>query len=369
MKLSEILEIKKRIEFNLTEPETLIKLIEDAKNKGDKVRKDIRRLRQVSSKILGALMDQDFILTEDLLQNVEIEKTAVGIDGSFQLVGGTGGTWYAPISVARVVFENGIKSKPHVDVFWAGIEEIKESDEHLPKVYAELMMLSGETKCLLNWGTKRKESIVFIDGAIVDPPDIRKCGKDYIKDRCEAITKCLETSNLIGCVKRPRDRFFIEFLTKTLDNSSKYLGEFPNDLYLMAHIFARVRANGYSGTLFTKWIDVSEVNPTYKLYKEHGVYVITSFFQKDVRSKILRVDIPIEYSPSENEKTTEYIFKKCIKAVDFWTYPGQDYPIPIYLAHNKCNIREGCAEVLYEEIMTRSRILNPEDHHILEWLR
>lgn len=369
MKLSEILEIKKRIEFNLTEPETLVKLIEDAKNKGDKVRKEINRLRQVSSKILNALVDRNFILTEDSLEGIEVEKTVVGIDGSHQLVGGTGGIWYAPISVARVIFENGTHSKPHLDVFWAGIEEIKESDEHLPKIKAELMMLSGETKCILNWGVRRRKSIVFIDGPVVDPPDIRRCGEDYIKDRCEAIKKCLETSNLVGCVKRPRDRFFIEFLTKLIDDSSKYLKEFINDLYLIAHVFARVRANGYDRVLFTKWIDLSEVNPTFKHYKECGVHVIASFFQKDVRSKIMRIDIAINYPPSEDVRTTEVIFKKCIKAVDYWTYPGQDYPMPIYLAHNKCNIREGCAEVLYEEIMTRSRVLNYEDHHIFEWLR
>jgi hypothetical protein len=370
MKYSEIIEIKKRIEFNLTEPEVLIKLIEDAKNKGEKVRRDITRLRQISSKLLEELMNQSFILTENMLQNISLREITVGIDGSFQLVGGTGGTWYAPISVTRVIFENGIESKPEVDIFWAGIEEIRESDEHPPKVCAELMMLSGETKALLNWGVKRKEATIFIDGAIVDPPDIRKCGEDYIKYRCEALLKCLEGSDIIGCVKRPRDRFFIEYLLNKLSEPHRgYLSQFPNDLYIIAHIFSRFRVNGYNGILFTKWIDVSEINSTYRIYKESGIHVITSFFQKNAQSKILRIDIPLNYSPSGKEISAEMVFQKCIKAVDYWTYPGQDYPIPIYLAHNKCNIREGCAEVLYEEIMTRSRLLNPEDHHILEWVK
>ncbi|MHA1331036.1 MAG: hypothetical protein ACTSR2_08165, partial [Candidatus Hodarchaeales archaeon] len=43
----------------------------------------------------------------------------------------------------------------------------------------------------------------------------------------------------------------------------------------------------------------------------------------------------------------------------FW-YIGHHYPLPVFLAQNKCNIRTGAAEVLYEEIMTRGGKTDPQ---------
>jgi hypothetical protein len=89
--------------------------------------------------------------------------------------------WYTPLSVARIIFENGFGTQPIVDIFWAGIEEIEEAEEWYPNKVASVMMLSGETKAILNWGTSNKEAYVFIDGPIVDPPTISYGGKEYIK--------------------------------------------------------------------------------------------------------------------------------------------------------------------------------------------
>jgi hypothetical protein len=37
-----------------------------------------------------------------------------------------------------------------------------------------------------------------------------------------------------------------------------------------------------------------------------------------------------------------------------WILPGMDEPLPIILAHNKCNVRRGTAETIYYEIMAKA---------------
>jgi hypothetical protein len=371
MKYQEIIELKKRIDFNLTEPEVLVKLVNDARSKGEKVRDDMKILREMSFKIADVLERRGFLLKKEVLDKVELfEKRAIGIDGSFQLVGGAGGKWYAPISVARVIFENGFGDQPRVDIFWAGIEEINETEGVEPRSDASLMMLAAESKAIFNWGTQGKKSFVFVDGPIVDPPS--KSPEDYIKDRCEGIKKCLEKSIIIGCVKRSRDKFYIRYLenllSNTMPNIKDCLNRFLTDQHLMLYIFTHVRSKGYNGPIFTKWINISSVNENYDLYKKHGVYIVCLFFQKNKASPVLRLDIPLLNPPENNPKIDEIVLQ-AVKATDMWTYPGQDYPLPVVLAHEKCNIREGCAQVLYEEIITKSRTTDPYDQLVLMQLR
>lgn len=365
MKYKEILEIKKRIDFNLTEPETLIKLVKDAQSKGEKAQKDMDRLRRITSGLTDLFEKRKLLLNGDVLDSIELSyKTTVGIDGSFQLVGGVGGKWYAPISIARVIFPDGLGSKPKVDIFWAGIEEIQERSFE-PMREASIKMLTGESKAILNWGISNKEAIVFIDGPIVDPP---WCGNiDYIKFRCDAIKKCSRKSLIIGCVKRSRDKFYIDELMVSKEFKNRKLSDFPSDQHLMAYIFANLRHRGYYGPIFTRWIDISNTE-IYKLYKQNGVYVLCLFFQKSASSPVLRLDVPF-LSVSGKKKSIDRKMLEAVKAASEWTYPGQDYPLPVFLAHEKCNIREGCAEVLYEEIITKSKSVDPLNQIISLQLR
>ncbi|MEM3905780.1 MAG: hypothetical protein QXZ17_02760 [Nitrososphaerota archaeon] len=375
MKYKDIVELKKRMEFKMTEPETLVKLVTDAQNKGENVRRDMERLRNIASKLTKIFTENGLIFTETALKDLKLKyKRAVGIDGSFQLVGGAGGKWYVPLSIARIIFDNGLGTQPRVDVFWASIEELDEVEEYNPNRSATMMMLAFETEAIFNWGTLNKEAYVFIDGPIVDPPVIGYEDKDYIKTRCNAIKKCLETSIVVGCVKRSRDKFYINHLRSLTSEGieKEYPTQFPSDQYLIAHIFSQIRSKGYYGPLFTRWIDISSTpisNDTYEAYKEEEVHIVCLFFQKDVRSQVLRIDIPFLQPPSEDVAKVDAEVMHIVKAVNEWTYPGQDYPVPVFLAHNKCNIREGCAEILYEEIMTRSRTTDQSDQIILSWLR
>jgi len=372
MKYEELIELKKRIDFNLTEPEVLVKLIESARQRGEEVKGSLARFRQLSMKIANFLYEKGFIIKEDALKDIELfEKRAIGIDGSFQVVGGTGGIWYAPISVARVLFDNGLHSKSKVDVYWADIEVIIEKGESNPEKDASQKMLVAETKAIFNWCTRDESSFIFIDGPVVDPPF--GSSEDYIKFRCEAIKKCLDKSIMIGCVKRSRDKFFIEHIkaqfTDIEQDVRNALDDFLTDQHIMLFVFAHIRRKEqYNGPLFTKWIDLSSVNDIYKAYKECGVHIISLFFQKSLASPVLRLDIPL-LDPSDKDHKVQEIVLQAVKAVNSWIYPGQEYPLPVMLAHEKCKIREGCAQVLYEEIITKGYVTGELEQLVLSQIR
>lgn len=369
MKSEELKELKKRIEFNLTEPETLVKLVEESQRKGEKVQKENKRLRELSQKIAGQFKEKEIIFREDKLPgNYEpLKICSVGIDGSFVVVGGVGGKWYAPFSIARILFEKGIESQPIVDIYSAGIEEIDEQKTPSVSSEAALRMMVGESKAIDNWGSKNIESLVFIDGPIVDPPSPQS--KGYVEDRCKGLKKCLEKSLIIACVKRSRDSFFKEYFKEELGIENGWLKDFPSDQHLFAYLFTNYRFNNnYNKALFTRPLDISNHN-LYDKYRENGVYVITLFFQKDIGSKILRLDVPFLQPINDLKDGLENTIYKAVKAVNEWQYPDQYIPLPVQLAHEKCMIREGAAEVLYEEVLTKSRSADTIDQITMIQLR
>jgi hypothetical protein len=227
-------------------------------------------------------------------------------------------------------------------------------------------MLLGETKAIDNWGSKNISSIVFIDGPIVDPPTYND--KEYIEDRCKAIKKCLQNNSLvIGCVKRSRDSFFIREFEKILGLANDELRkEFLGDQQLFAYFFTIFRfENNYNAVLFSKCIDISDYE-IYKTYRENDLYVYSVFYQKNIDSKILRIDIAVS---KENLPNANDLALKGVKAASCWQYPKQGTPLPIELAHEKSKIREGTAEILYEEILTKSRSASIEDQITMLQLR
>ena len=109
MKYEELRELKKRMEFNLTESQTLIKLVEETKQKGEKVQKENKRLRELTEKITNQLNESEVFFGDNDLPNHydPLKICSVGIDGSFYLVGGVGGKWYSFYSqYLRILFGN-----------------------------------------------------------------------------------------------------------------------------------------------------------------------------------------------------------------------------------------------------------------------
>jgi hypothetical protein len=366
MNYEELREHLKKIDFDKTEPETLIKLIQSAEIKGDETRKELAQLNKLTEKIVDELLPKNFFLFHDYNEEL-VEKFAVGIDGSFQLAGGIGGKWYLFLSNALIVFKDGVKSDPQTTI-WADILTLNEIDN--PKVGSEatVKMLSGESKSILFWGSKKIPSVLFIDGPVIDPPFPFHNDESYINYRCEAIRAC-EKSIIVACVKRIRDRFFIDYIKNTFSISA--VQDFPTDQHLMIMLFTKLRQKQDVNSIFTKWLDVTDYYTNqipYKKYRENGIHIISFFYEKDLKSSILRIDIPIPFLPSTNIEFVDNLVVKIVNCLDYWTYSGLD-PIPVFLAHEKCNIRKGAAEVLYEDILTKSRTGDPFEQMIATRMR
>ncbi|MEM3433314.1 MAG: DNA double-strand break repair nuclease NurA [Candidatus Methanomethyliaceae archaeon] len=360
--LADIYGLLRRYEFNKTEPETLIGLVEEAIAKGETTREEQTRLRNVSAELLSQLRDMGMILSSDL-EGVEelLNECTAGVDGSCQPIGGVGGKWWVPLSCALVVFERGVLGEPTIEVE-AHIEVIQEEEFSRVGARSSELMLNVETKAIMRWAMRDKPSILFIDGPIIDPPLCTDV--DYIRYRCSAVKECLKRQILVvGCAKRFRGSHLKKHLKTLLRRSETKIDLFPSDLQLVAFVFAHYWRQdlGTGEGVYTYPLDVSEATDVHRLYLENGIRVFSTFVQKSLREYILRLDVPFIDTGSLNEDELLSKVAQAVKAALSWTYPGQNIPLPVFLADAKCEIRRGCAEVLYEEIMTRSRTADPID--------
>lgn len=360
-----IYEILRRYEFNRTEPETLVGLVEEALEKGKSAREEQERLRKVSADLLTLFQEAGLILNTDVKGAEDaLTRCVAGVDGSHQPVGGVGGKWYIPLSCALVTFEQGIQGIPAIEVE-SHIEVVQEEEFRSIRTLASERMLQVETKAIMRWAMRDKPSVLFIDGPIVDPPLCRD--SDYIRYRCSAIRECLKRDiRVVGCAKRIRDAHLKRYLMSQVvrnDTEKTKLNMFPSDLQLFAFVFAHYwHQNRESDKgIYTRPIDVSEATEVYKLYHESGLRIFSTFIQKSVGQYILRLDLPFlsDELPDESELLAQV--EQAVQATFAWTYPDHDIPLPIFVADAKCEIRKGCAEVLYEEIMTRTRTTEPID--------
>lgn len=343
----------RRAEFHSTEHETLLGLIKDAIFKGNQVRENMKIMKNISMKILEFTDSIEMFRYPKLIE--DRETIVVGIDGSFQVVGGTAGLWYAPISAAQIIMNRKSLKNPIVAI-QAHIEEIDENKT--PNIYgvAEEKMLQEEADMMMSWGYRNIPSLVMIDGPIIDPP--RGGSSKYIQKRSKAMLQVMTESHLIGCIKRPRDRFLIEYLlTEGLEDSLPR--KFPNDQFLIAYLFQLLRSKGEKGSLCTKCIPPPE-SYAVREYQKNGIEFSCLFFQLDPSSRPIRLDL----AGIQSEDQVENI----VSNVRSWTYPRQHIPLPVMLAHEKCRIRKGCAEIIFDEIMTRKKSFSMFDAAIDELL-
>lgn len=346
MKEEELLDLYRRYEFNKTAGETLVRLVGDAIEKGERVRATSRELKSLAARLATELVERGLIFGADRLPEKGSHTRAVGIDGGFAPIGGAGGTWYVPYSVARVIFESGMMSQPTVDIE-AGIAEVQEPQALAIGLESALVSMTGETKALKQWGSRCLPSVVFIDGPIADPPSYRD--RLWVETRCDAVKLALKSCLVIGCVKRSREEFFKAYLTKLPSTNPGTLTRFPSDQHLLLYAFLALRETGRVGPLFTTPIDISDQG-IHAQYHDHGVSMACSFVQATPTSRVLRLDIPsLVSNTADPDRNLE-----AVREVLDWILPGHELPLPIHIADEKCRIRDGCAEVLYDEIMTRS---------------
>ncbi len=354
----EIIEEKKRLEFNMTEGEILNKLVHDAHKLSNETKQLFRILDNAVKSILDTLPSY-FIVKNTNASS--FSHTAIGIDGSFQVIGGMGGIWYVPLSSVRIVFKNGL-DRDVDSKYFATIRKIEAIDESQAKKYASYLMLyleSSEIRTIAD--EKISDSNIFLDGPIIDPPFMVDNPyvdpREYTSYRTSAIYEVLKNGNrVLGCVKRIRDRKLIEHISQEFPELNSMLNKFHNDLYLIATMFKfyRFKLNpNYVGPLSTMLTEEIPQNEIELKYSEKGIKIYYLFYQRNARSPILRIEIATKSQLTQEE------LNDVIEVLNYWTIPGHGLPIPALLAHEKCTIREGCAQVLYEEIITKESATSP----------
>ena len=129
-------------------------------------------------------------------------------------------------------------------------------------------------------------------------------------------------------------------------------------------VIAKTRTDSFY--LCTKPLPIEENHVT-SLYVEQGLKIFFAYVQKDIGTSLLRVEAVVPPAANDDQ-AREYFYRLLDLCVEI-TYPGHYVPLPVQMAHQKCNIREGCAEVLFEEIMTRARSSEPLVQIVLSKLR
>jgi len=368
--LDELKKIIRKIEFNKTEPELLVELVGKAMKAGEGERQRLKHIREKSHELFKLLRDMDFFCQVQCDCNAinALNRVPVGsVDGSFQVVGGAGGKYYAIFGISQVIAAEGFTFNPLINVD-GGIELLEAINEGDARKKAEILMMLGEIKGFRKvaekLGAGGKSCYLLIDGPVIDPPIYMD--EKYIEDRVDALRFCAERGvNAIGFVKRVMGSNFLNFLKDELGEPQ--VADFTNDLDLLSTVmFNAVKESARS--IYTYPLNFDEsidkengLSSTYKCYRNKGLIVYYSYYKPNLRSRIFR----IEYASFEelSEPKVFEKFNEILKIVNcVWTFPGMDEPLPIIIAHNKCNVRQGAAETLYYEIMTRA--LSEGDLHM-----
>jgi hypothetical protein len=359
--LEELKNLIRKIEFNKTEPELLIDLIYKAMKAGEGERERLKRVSEKSHNLFRLLKDKGFfcpIKSDEKTLN-ELKGVPIGaIDGSFQVVGGVGGRWYVILGISQVIAENGFTLQPTIKVD-GGIESLEAVDEGFVNQKSEILMMLGEIKALRGIAEvlgNKNGSYVLIDGPIIDPPLYNN--EEYVENRVSVLQSCYERKvNIIGFVKRIMGSNYLSYLKKEV--GSEQVTEFTNDLDLLSTImFDAVKSE--SCPVYTYPINYEDgydnkdrATLTYNLYKDRGLTIYYSYYKPSLRGKIFRVEFASFRDISE-QKVME-TFNQVLNLINqIWTPPGMVEPLPIMIAHNKCNVRRGAAETIYYEIMARA---------------
>jgi hypothetical protein len=368
--MENIYDILRRYEFNKTEAETLQELVKRAVEKGNAAQQELRVLAKAAQLLASEALSANLILMRPFPLPMAETPPLAGIDGSCQQVGGFGGKWYVPISCAIVKALKGSLADLEVEVV-ANIEELQQQEfQNVGRDVSRLMM-TVETKAIAAWAKRAPEkSTILLDGPVVDPP--AEDDPDYVNVRCAALKLCLAKKiTVIGCVKRSFDLTFRKHAAssfRAIDGKlADMLGQFPTDSHLLIFLLSSLARNAAPSTYFHTRVLPLEMNRVTELYLDQELRIVFACLQRDLGTSLLRIEavVPPDVKDDAVPEFMERLLDLCVST----TYPGHYVPLPVQMAHDKCNIREGCAEVLFDEIMTRARSSEPLEQIVITKLR
>lgn len=362
-------------DFNRTEPETLAKLMDRAVAEGGAARRELRELNEQSRRLLPWCREQGLLHEAERKQPPEeLNGCLVGIDGSCQQLGGPGGIWYIFVSAAQIVFRTGLRNAPEVFPV-ADIIRLQERDLQKVGLQASMAMMQVECRAIASWASQQIASLVMIDGPIADPPTIRG---EYVSRRCAAIRACLNQGiPVIGVVKRTVDTQFLNqwsvLAEQTRPELSAVFSRYINDGYLLGHLMTLLLHQSDSASYcISHPVDVSRVEQEGGVlsdYLTEGVAIAVRYLMASVGSPLVRIEVAMPADMAASDHDIAVATEHAATVILHCTYPGQQIPLPVQLAHEKCNIRQGCAEVLYYEIMTAQMATDTATQILMSKLR
>lgn len=343
-------EVLKKIDLERTEPRILIKMIEQARDLGQNVMSNLEGLGSIIEDIIECLV-RDGILKTTKRKNRSVsellETPSAGVDGSYVRANEIGGTYYFPISAVIVLFKNARDMKPQV-IFsrQTGIFQFSNWNESAALLEAELKDLTLETDMFAE-AIASNPKYILLDGPIVDPPnryDMKEY-KELVKQRKVLLEKVLKEEKIIvGVTKQVRSRYFVKMIQdlKDLKKYKRIIGR-CRDRELLSFIFTKLLYDDPDVVPY-----ILPVEPTYPAYEEdykNELKILTTFTQARVDTSPVR----LEYLPPE-EKMAETLAVLVAKL----TPSGREFPIQIEIAHEKCHLRLGLGESVFEEISSHT---------------
>jgi len=379
-KLPEPLERKMRemLDVQQSEPELVMRIIERASRR--------RRQREALYSVLRRLgpLVYDEMKRRGLLHPVPqplSDETSYGVDGSRQVVGGRLGRYYIFLSTTLVTLPRGLRST-RINIVFPGVDiiEVVDPTGASTEAAAEAAMMVLETLTLRKLANV-EPGLVFIDGPIVDPParldpsnsvqavrellnapaeEVLRIVEEYHRLRARILAELVGHGHtVVGLVKRiGQVSILSSHLAKIGINIDGYVGD--EDLVLALTATTKSRGNG---VFYTEPVEATSLpQDVYREYRVAGLRVYASYTFSRHTLRPYRIEVAVTQGADPGE-----VIKRVAAAAHGLTVPGQSYPLPVVLAHEKSRIRRGLAKLVYREVLTRASL--PEGDPLADTLK
>jgi hypothetical protein len=365
------------MDFNKLEPEALTSFVNQSLEQSSVMKQESKKYQKSAKTVLQYMDSQNLLhkidLSKENLQSYA-EVFTDAVDGSMQKYPKPDGNWLYFYSVSRIRYPSGYKSEVEVKVT-PTIKTINQLEPKRAAAEAEEFMMNMETEAIkiaIQSRNANDGGLIFLDGPIIDPP--LHGSKLYVQRRTFAINEAFSKNIMvIGIVKRIMGNLFTDHYKSYFSNQEKT--EFENlmsDKIFAVHVLTDYLRSDKEHVAFSEPFIMADGSAGGSIgkkgkqiatsYREKGVDVITFLMANGYVGNPIRVDIGI---PSNSKVDVMKLTQKAIRYVVQWAAPGRHLPIPVILAHEKCNIRQGAAEILYNEFITGSKS-NDEDENIIQ---
>lgn len=368
--------IKNKIEFDKTKSELLIEFISKMGKVGDDLKKHLNAIMKNSFRIKNEIKNKFNLYDVDKNYNQNLKsKEIVAIDGSSNIGGQLSGKFVCLYSVARIhILIDQLDNILPSEYYWGDLEIIDALDEIKIKELLEIKMIQKETEAYndsiqLFDSSSKNHKVIFVDGPVIDPPAYKE--EKFVNYRCNIIKNLISNNIiLIGCVKRIFSSDFCKYITNLISNEDlkNKIKLYLNDSYLISSLMADYRKqNNFHGVIITDFYKnlIYEKTASYQYYM-HDVEVRSLFFQYSTKHNLIRVDIPFIKSEEIDLNNIYEIVKTNLIE---WSYPGIDIPYPVYLAHDFSKIRNGCAQKIYDDIISKNLSNKPVGQLLINMLK